>query len=35
MILNGALNYDFTKKKYVDEKTFPNEKVLEIMDLTK
>lgn len=32
MILNGAVNYDFTKKQYVDAKPIPSEKVLEIIN---
>ena len=32
MILNGTLNYDFAKKEYVNAKSIPNEKVLELMD---
>ncbi len=33
MILNGTLNYDFTKKEYLNAKPIPNEKVLELMNL--
>ena len=32
MILNGTLNYDFVKKEYVNAKSIPNEKVLELMN---
>lgn len=32
MVLNGALNYDFDKKEYVDSKAIPNKKVLEIIE---
>ena len=33
MILNGALNYDFDKRKYVDAKAIPINKVTEIMQI--
>ena len=33
MILNGALNYDFSKKEYVDAKAIPINKVTEIMQI--
>lgn len=33
MILNGALNYDFDKKEYIDAKAIPVDKVIEIMQI--
>ncbi len=33
MILNGALNYDFSKQEYVDAKAIPINKVIEIMKI--
>jgi len=35
MILNGTLNYDFTKNEYVNARPIPKEKVLEIMQVFK
>ena len=31
MILNGALSYDFSERKYVDAKVIPNDKAIEII----
>ena len=35
MLLNGAVNYDFTKKKFIDKETIPTDKALEIIDKIK
>ena len=35
MLLNGSVNYDFKKRKYIDKRIIPSDKVQELIKITK